>query len=238
MTDTCFIFKNLFNYDKIGGIPSKLPKNMKCLYITDSTDSCKKAKALGWDTIFVNKYVGISDPFEKRKVIAEINCYPERFIDTTKFKYAFICDSNVVALDSNYSDFVSKKSDDKALYLTSGWYSGVENTIHQELKRSLQNERWLYNFDKILISAGEYVTYLTEKGTNLADTPVVSAKYIGWNITHPMKRKISDYVYNEYIKHLQGNLIFSMALQIYPEHIEHYTKFMNDGKVSTHSVSL
>jgi len=238
MTDTCLIFKNLFGYDTISGLPKKLPQNMRCFYIIDSTDNCQKAESLGWETIYINKYLDITDSFKKRKVIAEINCYPERFIDTSQFKYVFICDSNVVALDSNYSDFVSKKSEEKALYLTSGWYKGSQNTMQQELARSLGNRRWEYNFNEMRKSVSEYLSHLTDMGKNIAHTPVISAKYIGWNINHPMKREISDYVYTEYTKHLQGNIIFSMALQIYPAHIEHYTNFKNDGSVSDHIVSL
>ena len=224
----------MFNYDKINEIPKNMPSNVACFYITDTLENCTKAKDLGWEPIFVDKYVTVTDSFEKRKVIAELNCYPERFIDATKFKYMFSCDSNVLTLDSNYADFISKKSDEKALYLTSGCYSGYKNTIDFELLRSLKTPRWRYNWEEMKTTVRGYLYFLLEKGKNLQDTPVVSAKYIGWNVSHPMKHEISKYVYDEYTKHLQGNIIFSMAWQIYPQYIEHYTKFKNDGKVDGH----
>ena len=234
MTDTCFIFKNMFGYDQIYKIPENMPSNVVCFYITDTLENCEKAKDLGWEPIFVDKYLTIIDSFEKRKIIAELNCYPERFIDATKFKYMFTSDSNVLSLDSNYGDFISKKSDKKALYLTSGCYSGYKNSISEELLRSFRNPRWKYNFEQMKTSVHSYLTFLLERGKNLQDTPVVSAKYIGWNVSHPMKYELSKYVYDEYTKHLQGNIIFSMALQIYPKYIEHYIHFKNDGKVASH----
>jgi hypothetical protein len=69
---------------------------------------------------------------------------------------------------------------------------------------------------------------------NYRNIPVVSAKYIGWNINHERKNIIADYVFNEYSKHLQGNIIFSTCLVLYTEDTLHYTKFLNDGQVEQH----
>lgn len=238
MNDTCFIFKNLFGYDPVLKIPNNIPNSVTCIYITDSLDAYNKAAKFGWTPIYIDKYKNITDKFEKRKIIAEINCYPERFVNMAQYTYMFICDSNVVSLDSNYSEFVSKKSKDNCLYVTSGWYSGTANTMQKELERSLANHRWSYNFDSMKNSTNNYINILTSKGKDINDTPVVSAKYIGWNITHPMKNIIAKYVFDEYMQHLQGNIIFSMVIHLYPEYIYHYKGFKNNGAVSNHYISL
>jgi len=38
------------------------------------------------------------------------------------------------------------------------------------------------------------------------------------------------------MQHLQGNIILSMMLHLYPDDICHYTGFKNDGRVSTHLI--
>lgn len=238
MTDTCFIFKNFFSYDPVLKLPNNLPPNITPIYITDSINAITTAKELGWEVVYKDTYNHITDPFEKRKLIAEINCYPERFIDCSKYKFVYICDANVITLDSNYATFISNKGDKNALYLTSGWYSGHNNTMQKELERSLTNKRWSYNFNEIKHSVDEYHSKLTNLEIPFDDTPVISAKYIGWNISHSYKNIIADYVYNEYMKHLQGNIIFSMALKLYPDYICHYTGFKNDGCVLKHLITV
>jgi len=177
--DTCLIFKNFFGYDPVLKVPHNLPENIAPIYITDSVEAVETAASLGWNVIYIDSYKHITDKFERRKIIAWINCFPEKLPGLEKYKYIFVCDSNVIKLDTNYAQFISHKSDKKALYVTSGWYSGVNNTMQKELERSLQNMRWSYNFEQIKSSTNNYIKILSSMNIPLTDTPVVSAKYIG-----------------------------------------------------------
>jgi hypothetical protein len=229
------VFKNFYDYDPVLKIPDNLPTNMTPVYITDSSSNISIATSLGWQCYYVDTFKNITDPFQMRLTIAYINCYVEKVVpELLKYKYIFICDSNVVKLDSNYTDFINKRNINKALYLTSGWYRGNHNTMERELQRSIRNIRWRYNFDQMIHATNRYMTELKKLNIDIHDTPVVSAKYIGWNISHPNKELLADYVYEEYKKHLQGNIIFSFILKLYPEYIEHYTDFKNDGAVIGH----
>jgi hypothetical protein len=240
MTDTCLVFKNLFGYDPVPRVPGRMPPGMTPVYITDSQSDKRLAESYGWTAYCIDEYNGTTDSFEKRKVIAKINCYPEQVVpDLLEYTYIFICDSNVVTLDSNYEEFVKlAKNGGKPLFVTSGYYSGRSNTMNKELMRSLGNGRWSYNFDKMQESTYRYLHTLRERNLSIDNTPVVSAKFIGWNIKSEFKSMLADIVYNEYMIHLQGNIIFSYVLQIHPEHVEHYTGFKNDCTVRGHLISL
>jgi hypothetical protein len=227
--------KNLFNYDPVLSIPLNFPKDMDPVYITDSQETANAARKHGWIVYIITDFLNADTSFKKRCAVAYINCYPEKLIpELNKYTYIFICDSNVQKLDSNYTEFVNKSNNNKALYITSGWYSGKSNTILMELDRSLNNGRWSYNFNEIKKASLSYLNTLIKNNIDINLTPVVSAKYIGWNISHPSKNKLADFVYEEYSKHLQGNIILSFALHIYKDDIEHYTGFLNDGAVSSH----
>jgi len=236
MSDTCLIYVNLYGYDPVVKIPNNMPINVTAIYITDSMIYFNTAKQFGWKVYYLDDYINITDNFQRRKTIVHIRCYPEKICpDILNYTYVFMCDSNVVNLDSNYPDFINKKDETKCLYLTSGYYRGSENTMQQELNRSLQNSRWSYNYDQMTNAVNDYHKQLESLNINLNDTPVVSAKYIGWNIAHPYKNVIADVVYKEHMKHIQGNIIFSLLLKLYPEYIYNYTDFKNDGSVSRHN---
>ena len=234
--DTCLIFKNLFNYDHINPIPHNIPDGVDPIYITDSSQNAHIATSFGWKVYVTDMFKEIGDDsFERRKAIAFINCYPERIIpELLQYTYIFICDSNVRSFDPDYKTFVAHKSPLKALYLTTGWYSGSDNTIYKEMQRSMMNQRWKYNFKEIKESTLKYIHQLNDKGIADSDMPVASAKYIGWNIGHPNKHTIADNVYEEYLIHLQGNIIFSYILHMYPDDITHYINSFKHGSVGNH----
>lgn len=235
MCDTCVVFKNLFNYDRINRIPTNFPKGVDPVYITDSGEEAQTAKTYGWNVYITDMFKHKEGSFEKRMAIAFINCYPERVVpELSKYTYIFVCDSNVTSFDPDYTTFINRKTSEKAFYMTTGWYSGSENTIYKELQRSLQNGRWSYNFDNMKNSTMGYIRDLTDKGIDESKTPVASAKYIGWNIRHPFKNTIADAAYKEYLIHLQGNIIFSYLLHIYPNYIEHYINSFARGTISHH----
>ena len=233
----CFLFKNLFNYDTIVSPPKNMPKNIDTIYLTDNEKNKNDALSKGWKYSYVTeKFLNSISNIEKRNAIAYINCYPEKIIsDIKNYNYIFICDSNVIKLDTNYFEFTNSASDKHALYVTSGWYNGTQNNINQELKRSMMNSRWSYDFKNITDSTHKYLQQFYDMKLDYRSVPVVSAKYIGWNINHERKNIIADYVYSEYCKHLQGNIIFSTCLVLYPEDTLHYTGFLNDGTVSGHN---
>ena len=232
----CFLFKNLFNYDTVLPPPINIPKNIDTIYLTDNEKTQNDALSKGWKFSYVTeKFLNNVTSIEKRNAIAYINCYPEKIVDDIKnYNYIFICDSNVIKLDSKYLEFINSASDKHALYVTSGWYSGIHNNILEEMKRSLGNNRWSYDFKNIIDSTKKYLQDFYNMKINYHNIPVVSAKYIGWNINHERKNIIADYVFNEYSKHLQGNIIFSTCLVLYTEDTLHYTKFLNDGQVEQH----
>ena len=233
----CFLFKNLFNYDVVLPPPVNIPKNIDTIYLTDNKKTQNDALSKGWKFSYVTeKFLNNVSSIEKRNAIAYINCYPEKIVDDIKnYNYIFICDSNVIKLDTKYFEFINSASDKHALYVTSGWYSGIHNNILEELKRSLVNNRWSYDFKNIRDSTKKYLQKFYDMKINYRNISVVSAKYIGWNINHERKSIIADYVFNEYCKHLQGNIILSTCLVLYPEDTLHYTKFLNDGQVDQHA---
>lgn len=232
----CLLFKNLFNYDVVLPPPINTPSNIDTIYLTDNIITQTNALSKGW------KYSYITEQFlyhisniEKRQAIAYINCYPENVISEIKeYDYVFICDSNVLKMDTNYGEFTNNSSNKHALYVTSGYYKGNNNNILEELNRSLSNMRWSYDFQNIKDATFEYLQQFKDMNIDYNSVPVVSAKYIGWNIHHDNKNLVADYVYKEYCKHLQGNIIFSTCLVLYPELIFHYTDFLNDGCVNGH----
>jgi hypothetical protein len=238
MNNICFLFKNLFNYDEILPPPLNLDSNIDTIYITDSNDISLIFEK-GWKYVYIiNQFNNSYTQFEKRKAIAYINCYPERIVpELNRYDYIFICDSNVIKMDTNYSDFLSKVDVKYACYFTSGYYSGSDNNIISEYIRSIAQSRWSYNHENMTKSINRYTDILNDKNIDIYKIPVVSAKYIGWNINHENKNIIADYVYNEYSEHLQGNIIFSMVYALYSDIVYNYMDFMNDGCVNNHSSS-
>ena len=236
-TKVCLLFKNLFNFDKVLPVPLNLPMMMDTIYLTDNTKTQTDALSKGWKYSYVTeKFLNSVSNIEKRNAIAYINCYPEKIIPYIKnYDYIFICDSNVIKLDTNYGEFINSVSDKHALYITSGWYNGIDNNIEKELERSLLENRWSYDFKNIIDNTHKYLQMFHDIKMSYRNIPVAIAKYIGWNINHERKNIIADYVFNEYCKHLQGNIIFSTCLVLYPEDTLHYTRFLNDGQYDKHA---
>lgn len=50
---------------------------------------------------------------------------------------------------------------------------------------------------------------------NLSDCSVCSAKYLAFNLSHPSFTIVTDWCANEYSKHLQGNIIFSVGAELF-----------------------
>ena len=234
----CLLYKNFWSYDPVVPVPSNLPPNIDTIYVTDNLNMALCAKNLYWTkTYVIDTHITITDAFERRKIIAYINCFPEKFVpELNIYDYVMICDSNVIKLDTNYSEFI-KGIENQTLCITSGWYRGPHNNIVAELHRSLNQPRWRYNFDKIKQWCDIFFPQLVYLGIDPNVCPVVSAKYIGWNIHHSKKNEIAQWVYDQYMIHLQGNIIFSVADKLFPRDIYHYKNFLNDGELSGQHLS-
>jgi hypothetical protein len=127
----------------------------------------------------------------------------------------------------NYTEFVSEAlASDSAFYCSSGACGGKRDTMEMELRASHENRRWSYNFEAMDKSVNEYMEQLKLLNVNPS---IVFAKYIGWNLKHEMKNVIADYVFKEEMKHLQGNIILTMASVLFKEHVFNYKlKYMNN----------
>lgn len=238
-----FLAKNFFNYEKVMGPPDGIPEELITVYLTDNDETARLAKEMGWDYSVVNKdYLNVNDPMEMRRIVGKINSYPNFFISDIIQKYSsnfiFICDSNIISMWTKYKDFVNSCNLDKCLFVTSGWYSYSPNrdNMLSELNVSLSQSRWQYNRDGMIKCTERYMNEFSLNGILYEDVSVVSAKYIGWNINHPMYKKLSDILYTEYLQNLQGNIILSYMATIYKDYVNNY--FCSDysnGQLTGHN---
>lgn len=223
-----FITWNLYDYEFVREPPEGLPDNGLTFYITDSEENKLLARELGWNVVYnIDNFKGITDKFKRRNALSHIICYPEKIINLKFFDKIFLFDSNVIKMPLNYIDFVNEATvSNCALYCSSGACGGKRDTMEVELKASHENIRWSYNFEAMDKSVNEYLDYLKSINCNPS---IVFAKYIGWNLNHPMKNVIADYVFKEEMKHLQGNIILTMASVLFKEHVFNYKlKYMNN----------
>jgi hypothetical protein len=216
---------NFFGYEQVNPPPEGIPEGFGKVYLTDDTDVFIEAGALGWEARLVPKNVA-NDPWEKRKFIAAVKIYPELFLGQfLLYEKIFVTDSDVIKLDSNYEEFVAESlKDNRSLYVTGGYYSGERDTISAELTASLGG-RWDYNKQEMIAATAEYVD-------EVGNCPVISAKFIGWNMKS--KHRVDHRYYRESLKHLQGNIILSYLAKKYPEEIMVYGGFKNDVIQSPH----
>ena len=234
-----FLFKNLWDYEEIHGVPVGLPDGIKTFYLTDSESNKDLIREKGWDYVFItDKFKNISDSFKRRRSIGFINCYPEKLVpELNDYDKVFVCDSNIIKLPDNYFDFLSKSTDEYALYLSSGYYKGSRDNIVAELKAS-DRPCWRYNLENMKSSVSDYIKVLNSRGLSYTDYSIVIAKYIGWNLKHEKKEILREYAYEEHLKHLQGNIIFTMVSILFEEFVFNYKKGLNSGRIlSKHRAS-
>ncbi len=237
-----FVMKNLFNYDPVLPVPQNCPTELVTVYLTDKVEAAIQAKQLGWQRTVVVESAVEDTPQARLDVVTKINCYPELFLNDTNLEHVFVCDGNVVRLDSNYPEFVrNAMASGKALYVTSGWYSGHANNMLEELHRSGKQERWNQWKQSTIERTQKYVENLREFGIVNLETavPVVSAKYIGWNLNLKKEEpRLDDLLQAEYFFHNQGNIILSYLAARYPDASYHYKGFKNNGQISMHKKVL
>jgi hypothetical protein len=231
----CVLFVNLWNYDPVLPIPQNSPENVNYIYVTDTDENVDTAKKFGYVVYQYNTYLHITDKFERIKIVAKLKCFPEEiFPELQQYKYIFQCDANILKFDMAYTDFINSASDNYAIFVTTGWYSGEEDNIYKEYYRSINTQRWSYNFENMTKSFNKYLELFEQTQMNPYECKVVSAKYVGFNIQHKNKKQISNFVYNEYMNHLQGNIIYSVALNLFPQDIFHFRNGFFQGEVIGH----
>ena len=237
--NSIFMVKNFFDYEKIIPPPINLPKSLKSLYITDSIKNVNTAKNLGWDYTFLyDKCLNLTDKFERRKLVAKINCHPHLFLpDGLKnIEKIFVCDSNITSLWEEYEMFINNCNSENALYLTSGYYKGERDNILSEMEVSINQKRWNYNKLQIKENTFRYIKEMELSNIDYLKISVVSAKYIGWNIKHPKYEILSNFAYAEHQKHLQGNITFSYMSGIFSDLVKnYYTNNYKGGKLNSHN---
>lgn len=234
-----FLVKNLYNYEKVIGPPSNLPNNFVKVYLTDSQANYELAIKLGWDIVKKTEdFLHITGLFERRKVISYINAFPHKLVpEVLDYNFVFVCDSNIITLWDEYINFTDNCSSDHALFVTSGYYSGARDTIMSELKASFV-DRWSYNHNEIRESSNHYIQELKENNIDATDLSVVSAKYIGWNLKHKDYDFLSEMLYSEGCKHLQGNIILTYMYGLYPNIVYNYhTNNYKGGRLNSHNYS-
>jgi hypothetical protein len=231
-----YLTKHFWGYEQLNPPPKNLPDNMKTIYVTDNKEYEKTLLDLGWDMVSViTDYVNVTDLRERRLIISEINCFPLKFIPKlSEFKYIFMCDSNVITLWKDYIKFVNGCADDKCLFTTTDWYDGERNNIISEYLASSQ-PRWEYSYESMGVSKDEYIRVFNKLDVDVNSVGVCSAKYFGWNTHHPMYDEMSKHLYEEYTKHIQGNIILSYMGVVYDNFILKYKGNYDGGLVSSHN---
>lgn len=233
-----FVVKNLFDYETVIAPPHNLPPHLKTCYITDSISNCEKAEALGWDIVVNTQlYVGIEDKMQRRRIIAHINTFPHKVCpQLLDFDLVFVSDSNIVSMWDEYHDFVKgAEESNKALFVTSGYYSGERDCMLAEMRDSISgNSRWSYNHKEIEERTMKYLEIINFYKE--VESSVVSAKYIGWNLHHKDYYFLSNIMEMEGQLHLQGNIILTFLASMYPNNIyNYYTKNYRGGQLNSHN---
>lgn len=220
-----YMVKNFYDYEVINPPPKNLPEGMTTVYLTDGYLNAVEAQLFGWDIVkVINSFSGIYSKEKRRQGIAAVNCFPHRFApEVLDFDLVFVNDSDLISLWTGYADFVSKCTPDKALFVTSGYYQGARDNMLAECEASMQ-PRWHYNHLTIREATKRYASDLDDARA----VSVVSAKFIGWNLKHKKYNYMSNFLFDEYQLHLQGNITLTYMSEkfkhlIYNHHTHDYS---------------
>jgi hypothetical protein len=228
-----YVAINLWGYEKILPVPEGLPKGVVPFYVIDSPEGLLEVGTKGWNGVYLND--SEVDDHKRRIMVALIQSNPEYFIDLKDYDYAFVCDSNIVTLPSNYKDFVTYGiNSGKVLLTESGYYSGDRDNIYGEYLASNQ-PRWQYNYKAMELCVSEYVEKMQSMGIDYRKESVSSGKYIGWNLRNDKKEMLANFICGEAEKHVQGNIIITMARVLFPELVSNFRSLKGDGALSGHN---
>ena len=208
-----YVTYNLWDYDPV--ISPPLGNLCDSFYITESRKNYNKALLLGWSKAILTHIDAYTPKLERRKETAEYRLYPERFIkELTEYDLVIMCDSNVKKLHDDFLNY-AKSIGNNVLLLDAHFYKGDENNLYAEYDRTFKQKRWAYDFKNITYSMERYAQIV-----NLNQCKVCSAKYKIWNYRHPRRQEIADWIYDEKMKHIQGNIILSEASQLFDDYIK------------------
>lgn len=232
-----FVTFNFFDYEHILPVPKGVPEYMDTIYLTDTEQNKDSALKAGWQNAFVIKdFVSVEDSFGKRKVIGAIKAYPEQFLEELKeYDKVFLTDPNTLVLDSRYQDFVESADDKYTLYVTSGFWRNNPDNLKFGLELSVAQARWRYNADAMIESVKKYSEDLKKRG--LKSPPLVSARFIGWNMAKKNTNEVVKEYYYESQIHLQAELTLTYLSAKYPNDISVYRNLKYDGENIGHKIN-
>ncbi len=227
-----FMTFNFFDYEYVLPVPKGVPEYMETVYLTDTIENAGLAVEAGWKEVFcVRDFVHIADNFGKRRAIGAIKTFPEAYVqELGEYDKIFMTDPNTLVLDSNYSKFVESFEDKYTLCITTGYWK--QTGMWFELTMSLGQPRWQYNAKEMTDAYNRYVKELGEYGA--LKCPLVSARYIGWNMKNKKTNDLAQIYLQESNAHIQGNMILTYLYAKCPDMIFAYGGFLNDGANTGH----
>lgn len=247
----CFITSSFFGYEQPNPPPKGLPNDFINFYITDNGEHARVALASGFNFAIIDKTAALSLQFallpnqtgvgnwtDAQKLGSGIMCrakfapqifYHEIFREGCGQVWYF--DGNVKSFNKTFFEenlFAVNKS--KALYLDIGHYALPYNLV-SELEVSLVQQRWQGYVEGMNKSSLEYFKQLENRlgPQGLAHCPVASAKYVGWNLRHPMLPVMSEWLMEQCKMNYQGNIVLSHLACMMKDSVQSRHVFTDDS---------
>lgn len=242
----CFVTSNHFGYEEPHGPPEGLPADFYAIYITDDNQTAHAVAKLGWNAVVLDKLPAYArvffDPLQDLSYVNRTafkmsgwQFMRTGFVGRARYEplqyaavreagctQAFFMDGNVKTLNGVHveNQFFSPCSDSlKALCVSSGWYVGSRDDLQPELDGSLAQPRWSFSHASMTAATREYMELLQWK-YGPSPTTIVSAKFLGWNLNHPMTPALGEWLTREAQLHYQGNIALSFLARWRPDVVE------------------
>lgn len=223
-----FVVVQMFGYDAVNPPPANVPAGFHKWYVCDTSTTRGAALGLGWEYVVVVDIPAAlsSDRHLRMQKVADVMTRVADLLPEGAYDHVFRCDANVRRLFDEWTPFaLEAMASGKALYCTTGYYSGVRDTIEAELASSLHEAAWSPFHEQMKKFT---LAYRTALGPGIP-APIVSAKYVGWNLHHPHRPRLVEAFAKDLVAHWQGNIILSyMAAspdfgeQMFVKHIPEY----------------
>ena len=204
-------------------------QKIPCFYFSDDAGREALASKMGWKFVLCH-LPEASGPRERRWQVVECKLHPERFSqEIMGFDITIYVDANVKRLGRTFLEQWVPRLGDKAILLNCGHYKGNKNNVLSEYSRSFQR-RWDHSHDDFRRSRDEWKSRL-----DLERIPVCSAKYVVVNMRKkPQAPEIWRFLEEEHRKHIQGNIIYSIASEKFKDMIERGPCDMGGTQLSGH----
>jgi hypothetical protein len=217
----CYYTTNFWNYDELRPPFTGLPSDFYRIYMTDQNDSraSRRLLDLGWNKVLV---VNLSDRnnFDRRMFVSRARLFPELFAPLGACERVFFTDANIIAAESSrYETWARSMKNSSALLIMLGYYSGKRDDIDVELQESICQERWRYSWTAMTERTRYYQRVILNR-TNSTKARVASAKYLGWNMAHPHRHLVAEWLLHEASIHVQGNIAISVAVVLFPHLVQ------------------